>query len=136
MCVVSYTDENGETVNTLFDFGRLKNLFLKLNIDIGASTYWSELMQVQTTDNLFSKGIITDAVTYLEAIPNGYIKNKGDIIKKLKEKQEQDQMLQQAIMGGGLNGTMSDMQNGSVPETIYGNGSGNYYNPDMQESVM
>ncbi len=133
---VSYTDENGETVNTLFDFGRLKNLFLKLNIDIGASTYWSELMQVQTTDNLFSKGIITDAVTYLEAIPNGYIKNKGDIIKKLKEKQEQDQMLQQAIMGGGLNGTMSDMQNGSVPETIYGNGSGNYYNPDMQESVM
>ena len=54
----------------------------------------------------------------------------------LKEKQEQDQMLQQAVMGGGLNGTMPDMQNGSVPETIYGNGSGNYYNPDMQESVM
>ena len=75
-------------------------------------------MQVQTTDNLFSKGIIADAVTYLEAIPNGYIKNKSDIIKKLKEKQAQDQMLQQAVMGGGLNGALPET-GGGIPAEPY-----------------
>jgi len=115
---IVYTDENGDPQKGFFNFETLKNLYLKLNIDIGASTYWSELMQVQTTDNLFSKGIIADAVTYLEAIPNGYIKNKSDIIKKLKEKQAQDQMLQQAVMGGGLNGALPET-GGGIPAEPY-----------------
>jgi len=55
---------------------------------VGASTYWSELMQVQTLDNMFAKGIITDAVTYLEQIPDRYIHGKAKLIEKLKEKGE------------------------------------------------
>jgi hypothetical protein len=94
---VTYTDAEGVAIKEVFDFSKLADMYLKLNIDIGASTYWSELMQVQTTDNLFEKGIITDAVTYLEAIPNGYIKNKHEIIKKLQEKEQQAQMMQEMM---------------------------------------
>ena len=82
---VAVSDENGQQQQLMFDFSALDRLHLKLNIDIGASTYWSELMQVQTMDNLFASGIITDAATYLEAIPNGYIKNKQEILQKIKE---------------------------------------------------
>lgn len=115
---VIYTDSNGDSQKAIFNFDMLKNLYLKLNIDIGASTYWSELMQVQTTDSLFSKGIITDAITYLEAIPNGYIKNKSEIIKKLKEKQDQDQMLQQAIMNGSIGENAPMLQNTAADESL------------------
>jgi hypothetical protein len=41
-------------------------------------------MQVQTMDNLFAKGVITDVVTYLEGIPEQYLKNKSKILSKLK----------------------------------------------------
>ena len=53
---------------------------------------WRDLRgcpQIQTLDNLFSKGIITDAVTYLENIPSAYVKNKQKIIEGLKEQQMQ-----------------------------------------------
>ena len=56
-------------------------------MEIGASAYWSELMQVQTLDNLFDRGIIQDAATYLESIPDGYIKNKQKLINQIRELQ-------------------------------------------------
>lgn len=101
---VSYTAENGETVTSPIDFSLLDQLKFKLNVDIGASTYWSEMMQVQTIDNLFAKNIITDAVMYLESIPDGFIKNKQSLIDKIKAKQQemqQMQLQQQMQMGGG-----------------------------------
>lgn len=95
--MVSITDDEGEK-QVPFDFGVLDGLHLKLNVEIGASTYWSELMQVQTTDNLFAQKIIDDPVLYLESIPDGYIKNKQKIIKALKDRKAQEQ--QAALMQG------------------------------------
>ena len=69
------------------DFSMLGSANYELNIDAGASTFWSELTQVQTLDALFSKGIITDAVSYLEAIPDHYIKNKNKLIEQIKTQQ-------------------------------------------------
>lgn len=69
-----------------------------LNINVGDATYWSEITAIQTADALFSKGIITDAVTYLESLPKGYVHNLSGIIKQLKEdkqKQEEALLLQQ-----------------------------------------
>ena len=74
--------------NQVYNFDELKNANFELNVDIGSSTYWNETTQIQTMDNLFSKGIISDAVTYLEGIPDKYIKNKSKIIDDVKEKQE------------------------------------------------
>lgn len=82
---ITVTDDLGGVRVETFDFSKLNDLKMQLNVNIGAAAYWSELMQMQTTDNLFSKGIITDAVTYLESIPDEYIKNKGKIIEDLKQ---------------------------------------------------
>jgi len=72
----------------MFDFGMLEKLELNLNVNVGASAYWSEIMQVQTADNLFAKGIISDPVIYLESIPDAYIKNKQSIIDDIKAKMQ------------------------------------------------
>ena len=72
-----------------FDFSTLDNVNYSLNVDIGASSYWSELMQLQTMDNLFAKGLITDATTYLESVPQKYLRNKNRIIDNLRRAQEQ-----------------------------------------------
>lgn len=98
--LLEIADENGEASVQEVDFSQLDTLHLKLDVEVGASTYWSELMQVQTIDNLFAKGIISDAVLYLESIPSGYIPNKQKIIEHLKLKQmEQEQMAAMAQMG-------------------------------------
>lgn len=88
---VSYTDGEGNTKTEVFDFSALDTLALKVRIDVGEASYWSELMQIQTLDNLFAKGIITDAEEYLNGIPNHYIKDKQRLLKALREKREQEQ---------------------------------------------
>lgn len=91
-----------QEVDTLqVDFSTFDTINYDTNVDVGASSYWSEMMQVQTMDNLFSKGIITDAVTYLESIPAKYIKGKDKIIEQVKEQQlmaQQAMAEQQAMM--------------------------------------
>lgn len=83
---VCWTDENGGARSGEFDFSVLGDYALKLQVDIGASAYWSELKQVQTLDSLFEKGILTDAALYLENIPDGYVKNRHKLIAALKER--------------------------------------------------
>lgn len=82
---VQTTGADGREVSTVLDFSKLEALSLKLEVDVGAGSYWSELAQVQTIDNLMRSGIITDPIVYLDSIPDGYIKNKSKIIEKLRE---------------------------------------------------
>ena len=77
-----------------YDFSQIAPQSLNMQVDVGSSAYWSELMQIQTLDNLFSKGILTDAITYIESIPDGYIPSKGKILENLRAQQEQMQMQQ------------------------------------------
>ena len=86
--VATAEDEAGE----LFDFTAETCADLSMKVDIGSAAYWSELMQVQTMDNLFAKGVISDVVTYLEGIPEQYLRNKGKILAKLKNEREQAEM--------------------------------------------
>ncbi len=72
-----------------FDFSALRGMNLKLNVDIGASTYWSELMQVQTLDNIFTSGVLDDperAELYLELMPAQYIQDKHLILDYVRKK--------------------------------------------------
>ncbi|MGI6150775.1 MAG: hypothetical protein ACOYIR_02325 [Christensenellales bacterium] len=89
---VAYTDENGDSVTEEFDFSTLDTLALKVRIDVGEASYWSELMQVHTLDNLYAKGILTDAEEYLNSIPDHYIKDKPRLLKALREHREQQMM--------------------------------------------
>ena len=61
----------------------------RLTVDIGQSEYWSESAQIQTLDNLFTKGIIDDALIYLENIPERVMPNKSKIIEDIRTKQQE-----------------------------------------------
>lgn len=92
------TDEMGNKLKAEadyeIDFNALTYDELRLGVDIGEASYWSELTQLQTMDGLFQKGIITDALLYLDGIPDKYIPNKQRIIDALKEQQEMQQQAQ------------------------------------------
>lgn len=92
------TDEDGtRTVDfTQLDFDK------DINVDIGTAAYWSETAQIQTMDNLFTKGIITDAKIFVRSIPDKNLPNKNEILQHLEEK-EQQAMMQQQMMGGMTN---------------------------------
>ena len=89
--------EDGEVKAEYFNFSDDSAVELSLKVDIGSAAYWSELMQVQTMDNLFTKGVIWDVITYLERIPEQYLRNKSKIIAKLKSEREMKQMQQPQI---------------------------------------
>ena len=74
----------GDSVPTVFDFSALGELRLTLKLDVGASSYWSEIASMQTLDNLLVQGKI-DITDYLERIPEGYITKKQELLEKLQE---------------------------------------------------
>lgn len=66
-----------------FDFAVLKQVQMGVKQDVGASSYWSEIANMQTLDNLLMNKHI-NAVQYLERMPNGYIARKQELIAELK----------------------------------------------------
>ena len=88
------TLETPDQVGTVFDFSTLKDMHMNLRLDVGASSYFSEIASMQTLDNLLKMKLI-DAVQYLERVPAGYVKDKESLILELKHQQAQQlQMLQ------------------------------------------
>lgn len=91
-----------EEFNKPFDFSILNEIPMSLKLDVGASSYWSEITTVQTLDNLLMQGKI-ELVDYLERIPEGYVSKKQELIDKLKGMQAQmvGQQSASPIMGQG-----------------------------------
>lgn len=82
-----------------FDFSQLKDMPMHIKLDIGASSYYSEIASIQTLDNLLKMGKI-DTIQYLERIPDGYIPGRRELINELKE-QQRNAMAMQAQMKQG-----------------------------------
>lgn len=62
-----------------FDFSTLDELQMTMRVDVGASSLYSEQLQVQTASNLFTTGIIDDPAKlaiYLKIMPEKYIPNR------------------------------------------------------------
>jgi hypothetical protein len=76
-----------------FDFGMLKQHPMTLKLDVGASSYYSEIASMQTLDNLLQQGRI-DTLQYLERIPDGYIPARRALIAELKQQQMQQMQMQ------------------------------------------
>ena len=86
----------------LYDFSQLKDLFFTVELDVGASSYWSEIASMQTLDNLLTQGKIS-TVEYLKRLPAGQITDRETLIAVL----EADQARQMAMAGmpmGGMPG--------------------------------
>ena len=65
-----------------FDFSTLKEIQINIKLDAGASSYWSEMANVQTLENLYmNKGITTKQ--FVERLPNGYITKKQELLDEL-----------------------------------------------------
>lgn len=84
------TMEKQVKVVEMYDFSRLKNLWLNVRADVGASTYWSKIAVVQTLDNLKQSGVL-DVIDYLERMPEEYIPRKDELIAKLRRQLQPQQ---------------------------------------------
>ena len=70
-----------------YDFARFKELWLKVKCDVGETTYFSEIAQTQTLDNLRREGVL-DLIQYLERLPEKHIPRKQELIQELKARGE------------------------------------------------
>ena len=92
-----------------FDFSLLKRIHFSVDLDVGASSYWSEIASMQTLDNLLMQGKI-DTVEYLKRLPAGQITDKETLIAAL----ERDKQMQMQLMGLG---STAEAQGGSGGST-------------------
>lgn len=84
-----------QEITTEFDFSQLKNHPMSIRIDVGASSYYSEIASLQTLDNLLLNNRIT-TVQYLERIPDGNVAGRRKLIEELKEEEERQRQAEQA----------------------------------------
>ena len=66
-----------------FDFKVLANFPVAIKQDVGASSYWSEMANMQTLDNLLMNKQIT-LKQYLDRLPSGYISKKQELIQEIE----------------------------------------------------
>ena len=83
-----------------FDFRILKEHPMTLKLDVGASSYYSEIAAMQTLDNLLTGGHIT-ALKYLERIPDGYIPARQALSNELTTARDQGGQTPAPGKGGG-----------------------------------
>lgn len=82
-----------------FDFSLLKQHPVQLKLDVGGSTYYSEIAATQTLDNLLEKGLI-DIVDYLERVPDDRIPARRALLEK--KRKEKEMQAQQQMMAAGM----------------------------------
>lgn len=101
-------DPDGNIVYKPFKPSDKDKLIMNAKIEVGASSYWSEVSTIQTLDALLAQNRIT-LIQYLERMPNGYISG----IKKLIEEQKAIAMAAEMPAEGVQ--TDAQPQNGGQP---------------------
>lgn len=124
------TITSSQKVIKMFDFKKLKGLWLNVRADVGASTYWSKIAVVQTLDNLKRDGLL-DIIDYLERMPDEYVPLKEQLISKYKNLMANQQINPQnggnavgtGTPTGGASGDNTSLSTASLVSTL---------TPDMQ----
>ncbi|MPN02123.1 hypothetical protein SDC9_149336 [bioreactor metagenome] len=80
--VFMYT-ENGVQKGEVLTHQGLNEVLFDCRVDVGASSYWSELAAVTTLDNLLASGKISFE-QYLKRLPDGFIPAKDELISEIK----------------------------------------------------
>lgn len=94
-------------VQTEFDFSTLTDENYKVRVDVGTASYYSETLQVETLNNLFTSGILDkpeQASLFLDVMPDKYVPHKQkmlDFAKKKKAEQEAQQEQMAAVQNNG-----------------------------------
>ena len=66
-----------------FSLSEFKDQIIACRVDVGASSYWSEISSLNTLDNLLKLGRIS-TVQYLERLPEGLIADKNRLIEEIR----------------------------------------------------
>jgi hypothetical protein len=74
---------DGKTVIEQIDTSILKDIKLRLKVDVGPANLWSEGAQIQTLDNLLAQQLIT-FIEYLERQPKGVIPDIDGLLEARK----------------------------------------------------
>lgn len=83
-----------------FDFSILHDMPFMLKLDVGGSTYYSEIAAMQTLDQLRQAQEIT-TLQYLERIPDSYMPGRRALIAEIKQQQAQQQAMMMGMQGMG-----------------------------------
>lgn len=129
--ILAFAGKDPEELETvLFDYGILNDIPMALKLDVGASSYWSEMASVQTLDNLLMQDKIT-IEEYLERIPDGYIPKRQELIASRKQATQQQMMQPEEQSTGGTPETGALVDLGQKTPIRGGGGFG-----DLQRKVM
>ena len=129
--ILAFAGKDPEELETvLFDYGILNDMPMALKLDVGASSYWSEMASVQTLDNLLMQNKIT-IEEYLERIPDGYIPKRQELIASRKQAAQQQIMQPEEQSTGGAPETGALVDLGQKTPIRGGGGFG-----DLQRKVM
>lgn len=129
--ILAFAGKDPEELETvLFDYGLLNEMPMALKLDVGASSYWSEMASVQTLDNLLMQDKIT-IEEYLERIPDGYIPKRQELIASRKQAAQQQMMQPEEQSTGGTPETGALVDLGQKTPVRGGGGFG-----DLQRKVM
>ena len=129
--ILAFAGKDPDELETvLFDYGILNDMPMALKLDVGASSYWSEMASVQTLDNLLMQDKIT-IEEYLERIPDGYIPKRQELIASRKQAAQQQMMQPEEQSAGGAPETGALVDLGQKTPIRGGGGFG-----DLQRKVM
>ena len=129
--ILAFAGKDPDELETvLFDYGILNDMPMALKLDVGASSYWSEMASVQTLDNLLMQDKIT-VEEYLERIPDGYIPKRQELIASRKQAAQQQMMQPEEQSTGGTPETGALVDLGQKTPIRGGGGFG-----DLQRKVM
>lgn len=88
---VAYTNpQTGREDTMLFDFNLLQGAAFRVKIDVGPSSYWSELTEMQQLEKLVQMGVI-GGMEYLRYMPDGLFAGRQDLLNKLKAEARQQE---------------------------------------------
>ncbi len=98
-----------------FDFSILKKLPFQIKLDVGNSSYWSEIASQQTLDNLLMNKRIS-TVEYLKRLPAGSITDRESLIKIMQQTQMlPDGTIPDSPLLGGAGAEQPPSPDGGIP---------------------
>ncbi|MBU5449185.1 hypothetical protein [Acetivibrio sp. MSJd-27] len=114
-------DKNGEEAVVEFDPSFYRDLPVRLKIEVGASSQFSEITTVQTLDNLLANGIITPE-EYLERLPSGYVPKREEVMARIQQEGQEAQAGGEPMPQPGSD-SMNEQQAAEVNQLLQGSGT-------------
>lgn len=93
-----------------FNFDNLADANLRISVDIGAASMWSEITQMDALNSLFTSELMQNPRLlrlYIEIVPDKYVPGKAKLLEYCDEMEAQQMPLPE--MGGGLEEPYGDM---------------------------